>query len=165
LRELFKEIAESLGVKSEPCLVYACGFIDEGILYKVFRSTSSNLEEGKKRPFIIVHSDKKFCYLILFTSSSFKFKCKKDKIYGIQDETPCIRWTDSCRENTPCKWFYEESKLYKLMLPKGNCYYVLRIPKRFLEQDNFVRCGIYPEEEIPEVIKRIIRGELERCMI
>ena len=97
------------------------------------------------------------------STSPFKFKCKKDSSYGIEEKTPEIVWGDYCRKNEICRRVItaSSSKLYKLILQNGNCYYVLPIPIRMIKSENFVRCGIYPEFELSEKIKKIIEEELK----
>ena len=91
---LQKEIGET------KCIPFCCGFIDEGLLVPFKRKgAKSSFMKGKKRPFLVVHSDKTNCYLILSSTSPFKFKCKKDSSYGIEEKTPEIVWGDCCRKN------------------------------------------------------------------
>ncbi len=165
LGELLKEVFNS-GKKTTTCPPLLCGYIDERLL-NIFKKTKSNIKAGKKRPFLVVHSSEKFCYLILFTTSSIKFPCKRDEDYGIQDETPSLEWKDYCKKNANCEKAFSApaSKLYKLILLNNDCHIVLQIPKRFLSTEGFVKCGIYPENEIPQKIKEIVRGELKRWEI
>ncbi|HIP43035.1 MAG TPA: hypothetical protein EYG91_03875 [Aquifex aeolicus] len=153
------------GTEETKCIPFGCGFIDEKVLLSFKnKGVRSFFKSGKKRPFLIVHSNETHCYLILFSTSPFKFKCKKDSIYGIEEETPEILWKDYCKNSEICERVINvpSSKLYKLILLNGNCFYVVRIPTRMLNSENFVRCGIYPEFELPEKIKEIINGELKK---
>lgn len=139
---------------------YAFGWIEES---KVWKGIEPYGRKGWKikshRPFMVVGSDKEYVYFILFTSSSFRFPCDRDKEYGIEDATPEVdlsrcepRDFERCRELGKCK-------VFKRMLG-SSCRIVLRIRRRLLEEGSYT-CGVCSEELLPEELRRIVSKELE----
>ncbi len=141
---------------------YAVGWYEEEKLWKTiepFHSRSWNL--AKHRPFMVVHTDPQYVYFILFSKSSYMFRCRRDKEYGIEDNTPEVDFQKcDLRDELPCSKLEEKGKLFKRIFD-GDCWIVLRINRIFLQEGSVV-CGVCSGEAIPQVVEGIIQRELER---
>lgn len=115
------------------------------------------------RPFLLVHIDKSYAYMVFFSSTSFSFRCPEDKRYGITEKTPEIDF-DRCFLNNPeCRWIKGKSKIFKRRNGK-NCRIVLRVGRTYLEELSIL-CGHCSELSVPDKIKQIIELELKKWKI
>ncbi|WP_457600213.1 hypothetical protein [Hydrogenivirga sp.] len=110
------------------------------------------------RPFLLVHLDTSYAYMVFFSTSSFFFRCPEDEIYGILFETPTIDFEKCFINNPECRWIKGEPKIFKRRHKRG-CSIVLRLGKTYLEELS-VLCGHCPEPALPEKLKEIIELEL-----
>jgi hypothetical protein len=111
------------------------------------------------RPFLVVHCDNEYVYLILFTSFKGRLRCKRDREYGIEYETPKVDLAH-CDLDTgyPCSNLSGSSMVFKRRIG-SDCRFVLRIKKDLLRRGSQI-CGTCGDKALPEVLKRIIEKEL-----
>jgi len=140
---------------------FSVGWYREKKLWKSIEpSRGKRWETAGFRPYMVIHTEGDYVYLILFTTSSFYFPCDKDKRYGIEGKTPCIDMSKCEIElRDRCSSLRGESKVFKRRLRKS-CKIVLRIKKNLLKAGSY-ECGRCTEEDIPQLLKDIFRAELK----
>ncbi len=141
---------------------YSVGWYEERRLWRELEPRSNRGWEVKDfRPFMVVDSDGDYLHLVLFTSSSFILRCRKDRKYGIENRTPEVDF-GRCfiKREGHCKVIRGKGKIFKRMVEGRNCHIVLRIKRRLLEENAYT-CGVCLQEALTDEIKEIFRRELE----
>ena len=138
----------------------ALGWYEESSIWNLVEPSGLSWNIKSKRPFIVVKSTERYVYFILLTSQNRYFPCDKDDTYGIKGRVVEIDLRKCDKRDSPdCEWIENKSYLFKRILNRS-CMFVLRISRRFLEENAGV-CGLCGESLFDDKLREIIRREME----